>query len=164
MWLALLRELFFLQSFSKGLTFLNYLPVNFVDENYLSLKSDHPSSDIHFSCFISNYLCRRVSGDADLSQKLKCELNTYPASNPPEFENLWANYEVHVLAGLLKQWLRQMDEPLIPLHFYNQFISHVSANDVTSLLALTNRIGQHNRTVLKYLIAFLQVSQIPLQI
>jgi len=100
----------------------------------------------------------RVSGDADLSQKLKLELNSRAACNPPSGEKIWINYDTHIVAGVLKLWLRQLDEPLIPIEIYNQCIAYVSNNDVTGLLKLVNQqMREPNRVVLQYLIAFLQI-------
>ncbi|XP_075255597.1 uncharacterized protein LOC142348215 isoform X2 [Convolutriloba macropyga] len=101
----------------------------------------------------------RVSGDSDLSQKLKVELNSYAACNPPEGDKFWLSYDTHVLAGVLKQWLRQLDEPLIPMELYSQCIACVSNNDVIGVVKLINshQMFEPNKTVLRYLIAFLQI-------
>lgn len=99
----------------------------------------------------------RVSGDADMMQKLRYEVNSYPANEPPLSDSFWAHYDVHVLAGLLKQWFRQLDEPVIPFNLYQQSIDAVARNDIKALLQLVEDIPEPNRTVLVYLVAFLQL-------
>ena len=95
-----------------------------------------------------------------MMQKLRYEVNSYPANEPPLSDTFWAHYDVHVLAGLLKQWFRQLDEPVIPFNLYQQSIDAVARNDIKALLQLVEDIPEPNRTVLVYLIAFLQVSNL----
>ena len=129
----------------------------FADEDQLKTKkcSRNCSGSVELTVF-------RVSGDSDLSQKLKVELNSYAACNPPEGDKFWLSYDTHVLAGVLKQWLRQLDEPLIPMELYSQCIACVSNNDVIGVVKLINshQMYEPNKTVLRYLIAFLQVKML----
>lgn len=98
----------------------------------------------------------RVSADADEVSALKSCLD--------QFEDgaiLAASQDAHAPASLLKLWVRELYEPLIPDSFYVECVSmrhddpEASAANVA---ALVDRLPDLNRRVLCHLIRFLQVS------
>ncbi|KAK2587563.1 hypothetical protein KPH14_003691 [Odynerus spinipes] len=97
----------------------------------------------------------RVSADADEVSALKSCLD--------KFEDgaiLAASQDAHAPASLLKLWVRELYEPLIPDSFYTECVSmrhddaQVSANSVA---AIVDRLPDLNRRVLCHLIRFLQI-------
>ncbi|CAB0036467.1 unnamed protein product [Trichogramma brassicae] len=97
----------------------------------------------------------RVSADADEVNVLKSRLD--------KFEDgaiLAASQDAHAPASLLKLWVRELYEPLIPDSFYAECVAmkhddpEASAKNVA---ALVERLPELNRKVLCHLIHFLQV-------
>ncbi|XP_032680440.1 uncharacterized protein LOC116848445 isoform X3 [Odontomachus brunneus] len=97
----------------------------------------------------------RVSADADEVSALKSCLD--------KFEDgaiLAASQDAHAPASLLKLWVRELYEPLIPDSFYVECVSmrhddpEASAANVA---ALVDRLPDLNRRVLCHLIRFLQI-------
>lgn len=64
-----------------------------------------------------------------------------------------------VPASLLKQWLREMAEPVIPAAFYEQCL--LVGSDVDEAIRILDELPEVNRMTLKYLIKFLQVIGAP---
>lgn len=60
-----------------------------------------------------------------------------------------------VPASLLKQWLREMAEPVIPPDFYEQCL--MVGSDVDEAIRILDELPELNRMTLKYIIKFLQV-------
>ena len=89
----------------------------------------------------------RVPGDVDAVQALKLRCDSWI---PPSNCN-----EPHTPASLLKLWYRELHEPLIPPHFYDQCVAH--CEDVDYAVNMVNSLPSINRLVLCYLIRFLQV-------
>jgi hypothetical protein len=58
-------------------------------------------------------------------------------------------------ASLLKLWLRELAEPIIPQNFYERCL--MVGSDVDEAMKILDEIPETNRNVLKYLISFLQV-------
>ena len=90
---------------------------------------------------------RRVPGDIDEvnSLKIRCDQWMLPADCP----------DPHVPASLLKLWYRELSEPLIPMHLYNDCVSN--HDDQSAVLDVVRRLPELHRLVLCYLIRFLQV-------
>ena len=63
--------------------------------------------------------------------------------------------DCHVPASLLKQWYRELWEPLIPDRLYASCID--SCAEPRQLLELVQELPDINRLVLTYLVRFLQV-------
>lgn len=61
----------------------------------------------------------------------------------------------HIPASLLKLWYRELREPLIPTHLYEECVQQ-HANPLAAI-AIVNQLPEINRLVLCYLIRFLQV-------
>lgn len=58
-------------------------------------------------------------------------------------------------ASLLKLWLRELTDPIIPSEFYERCL--LVGSDVDEAITILDELPTHNRHVLKYLIKFLQV-------
>lgn len=58
-------------------------------------------------------------------------------------------------ASLMKLWYRELEEPLIPMDFYNQCISN--CDDPVAAITVVQLLPELNRLVLCYFIHFLQV-------
>nr|XP_033327436.1 uncharacterized protein LOC117221001 isoform X2 [Megalopta genalis] len=97
----------------------------------------------------------RVSADADEVSALKACLDRFEDGTI-----LAASQDAHAPASLLKLWVRELYEPLIPDSFYAECVSmrhddpDVSAANVA---ALVDRLPDLNRRVLCHLIRFLQI-------
>ena len=97
----------------------------------------------------------RVSADADEVNVLKSRLD--------KFEDgaiLAASQDAHAPASLLKLWVRELYEPLIPDSFYAECVAMKHDEPglpAKSVAALVDRLPELNRRVLCHLIHFLQV-------
>ncbi len=93
------------------------------------------------------FFLSRVPGDLDSvnALKVKCDQWQYPSVE-----------DAHLPASLLKLWYRELAEPLIPSIFYEQCI--LNCDKVEPCIRLVNSLPDINRTVLTYLIRFLQVN------
>jgi len=96
----------------------------------------------------------RVSGELDKIQKLKLQLEL-------------GNYEItaldsnpHNFAALLKLWLRELTEPLIPQNKYEECI--MNCNDPKMCVEILEKLPKLNRRVLNYVIRFLQILTDPI--
>ncbi|XP_066602742.1 rho GTPase-activating protein 39 isoform X2 [Prorops nasuta] len=97
----------------------------------------------------------RVSADADEVSALKCCLDRFEDS-----AILAASQDAHAPASLLKLWVRELYEPLIPDSFYSECVSmrHDDAEaSAANVAALVDRLPDLNRRVLCHLIRFLQI-------
>lgn len=92
----------------------------------------------------------RVSADVDEVNRLKAQMDKWELSEASD---------AHVPANLLKQWLRELYEPLIPDSLYHECV----AEPMTSRRAcdLVLRLPTLHRLVLCYLIRFLQTFNKP---
>lgn len=70
-----------------------------------------------------------------------------------------APVDVHVFACLLKQWFRELPEPLWPRELYTQALEQ--ADDSVSTLKLLQQLPNLNRLVIGYLVRLLQVLSAP---
>ncbi|XP_041367234.1 rho GTPase-activating protein 39-like [Gigantopelta aegis] len=93
----------------------------------------------------------RVPGDIDEVNALKTRCNQWmtPSDCP----------DPHVPASLLKQWYRELYEPLIPSRYYDECIANHT--ETQAAIAIINKLPEINRLVLSYLIRFLQVFAAP---
>ncbi|KAI9364120.1 hypothetical protein BD770DRAFT_462691, partial [Pilaira anomala] len=80
----------------------------------------------------------RVPGDADAVTELVIFIYLYP----------------NVPASLLKYWLRDLSEPLIPTYLYDDCIAH--ADDKEKAIAIIDSLPDINRRIVLYMIRFLQ--------
>ena len=90
----------------------------------------------------------RVPGDVDqvINLKLKIEQGTYDISNLDD---------PAVPASLLKQWLRELVNPVIPNEFYDRCLA--VGDDVDEAMNIVDDLPELNRNVLKYMAKYLQV-------
>ncbi|KAI9189011.1 hypothetical protein H9P43_000438 [Blastocladiella emersonii ATCC 22665] len=90
----------------------------------------------------------RVPGDADAitDLRLRLEKNRYDVTGIAD---------ANVPAGLLKFWLRELAEPLIPENLYQACIAN--ADSPEHALAIVDQLPPDNCRVAKYMIAFLQI-------
>ena len=97
----------------------------------------------------------RVSADADEVNVLKARLDKFEDS-----AILAASQDAHAPASLLKLWVRELYEPLIPDSFYAECVNmrHDDAEaSAANVAALVDRLPELNRRVLCHLTHFLQV-------
>jgi len=89
----------------------------------------------------------RVPGDSDSVSELKLRIDRgyYTLENVDD---------PHVLASLLKLWLRELCDPLIPEEMYNECITRSGEPDMS--VELVKRLPTINRRVVIFLISFLQ--------
>ncbi|VDP10521.1 unnamed protein product [Soboliphyme baturini] len=89
----------------------------------------------------------RVPGDIDEVNALKIRIDRWllPPLNDP-----------HIPASLLKCWYRELAEPLVPDHLYQECVD--SAEDAKRACEMVDRLPPLNRLVFSYLIRFLQVT------
>ncbi|XP_041944569.1 rho GTPase-activating protein 39 isoform X1 [Alosa sapidissima] len=89
----------------------------------------------------------RVPGDIDEVNALKLQVDQWRIP-----ENL---SDPNVPASLMKLWYRELEEPLIPMDFYKQCVSH--CDDPVAAIGVVHSLPDLNRLVLCYFIHFLQV-------
>lgn len=89
-----------------------------------------------------------MPGDVDTVNAIKLRFDQWDA--PTEFP------DPHTPSSLLKQWYRELYEPLIPAEFYEQCINCYEDGDWAN--RIIKSLPDINRLVLCYLIRFLQVS------
>ena len=97
----------------------------------------------------------RVSADADEVNTLKSCLDRFEDGG-----NLAPSQDAHAPASLLKLWVRELYEPLIPDSFYNECVSMRQDDgdaSASGVAAIVERLPDLNRRVLCHLIRFLQV-------
>ncbi|XP_065316227.1 uncharacterized protein LOC135925021 isoform X2 [Gordionus sp. m RMFG-2023] len=93
----------------------------------------------------------RIPGDIDEVNSLKSKMDQWIV--PPHVT------DPHIHASLLKLWYRELYEPLIPAHFYQECIENNS--DPQKAIEITQRLPRINKSVLAYLVKFLQIFASP---
>lgn len=90
----------------------------------------------------------RVPGDGDSVSELKLRIDRgyYTLENVDD---------PHVPASLLKLWLRELLDPLVPDELYNDCIS--ASSDPPACVSLVRRLPTINRRVVLFVISFLQL-------
>jgi Rho GTPase-activating protein 39 len=91
----------------------------------------------------------RVPGDHEYITRLRLRIEKGDYNLP---ENV---RDPAIPASLLKLWLRDLAEPLIPNDFYDRAIAN--ANNVEGAISVLDDLPIHNLHVAKYMIKFLQV-------
>lgn len=90
----------------------------------------------------------RVPGDGDSVSELKLRIDrgyyTTDGVNDP-----------HVLASLMKLWLRELCDPLVPEEMYNECVT--SSKDADACVQIVERLPTINRRVVLFVISFLQL-------
>jgi len=90
----------------------------------------------------------RVPGDSDSVSELKLRIDK-------GYYNLDGVDDPHVLASLLKLWLRELCDPLVPHELYNDCITH--ASDPDACIGVVERLPTINRRVVLFVVSFLQL-------
>jgi len=90
----------------------------------------------------------RVPGDADYvtELKLRIEKNKYDIAGITD---------PHVPASLLKFWLRELAEPLIPNDFYERCIEN--SEDAVQTIEIIKQLPEINRKIVTFIVNFLQL-------
>ncbi|KAF8309423.1 hypothetical protein DL93DRAFT_2085697 [Clavulina sp. PMI_390] len=90
----------------------------------------------------------RISGDSETVSELKVRIDR-------GYYNLEGIDDCHVPASLLKLWLRELEEPLIPEAMYNECLA-VSA-EPDKVIDVVRRLPTINRRVLLFVISLMQL-------
>lgn len=90
----------------------------------------------------------RVAGDNESLSALKLRIDR-------GYYTLETVDDPHVLASLMKLWLRELCDPLIPSEMYNECI--MRANDPGSCIQIVHRLPTINRRVVLFVISFMQI-------
>jgi Rho GTPase-activating protein 39 len=90
----------------------------------------------------------RVPGDADGVSELKLRIDK-------GYYTLDGIDDPHVLASLLKLWLRELRDPLIPDEMYNECVAH--AKEPAVCVEMIRRLPSANRRVVLFVVSFLQL-------
>ncbi|KAF8332598.1 uncharacterized protein EI90DRAFT_3280525 [Cantharellus anzutake] len=90
----------------------------------------------------------RISGDADSVSELKVRIDK-------GHYNLEGINDCHVPASLLKLWLRELQDPLIPEEMYNECLE--CASDPEKTINIVKRLPTINKRVLLFIISLLQL-------
>ncbi|KAG7449597.1 uncharacterized protein BT62DRAFT_928318 [Guyanagaster necrorhizus] len=90
----------------------------------------------------------RVPGDGDAVSELKLRIDR-------GYYTLDGVDDPHVLASLMKSWLRELCDPLVPEEMYNECIS--SSKDPEACIHIVERLPTINRRVVLFVISFLQL-------
>lgn len=90
----------------------------------------------------------RVPGDGDSVSELKLRIDK-------GYYTLDGFDDPHVLASVLKLWLRELADPLIPDELYNDCIT--DSRDPEACVMIVHRLPTINRRVVLFVISFLQL-------
>jgi len=90
----------------------------------------------------------RVPGDGDSVSELKLRIDR-------GYYTLDGITDPHVLASLMKLWLRELCDPLVPEEMYNECIT--SSKDVEACIRIVERLPTINRRVVLFVVSFLQL-------
>ena len=90
----------------------------------------------------------RVPGDGDSVSELKLRIDR-------GYYTLDGVDDPYVLASLLKLWLRELCDPLVPEELYNECIA--SAGEPDLCVRIVERLPTINRRVILFVISFLQL-------
>ena len=90
----------------------------------------------------------RVPGDGDIVSELKLRIDR-------GFYTLDGIDDPHVLASLMKLWLRELCDPLVPDELYNDCITN--SHDAEACVQIVQRLPTINRRVVLFVVSFLQL-------
>jgi hypothetical protein len=90
----------------------------------------------------------RVPGDGDSVSELKLRIDR-------GYYTLDDVDDPHILASLMKLWLRELCDPLVPEEMYNDCITN--SKDPAACVQMVQRLPTINRRVVLFVISFLQL-------
>ena len=90
----------------------------------------------------------RVPGDGDLVGELKLRIDR-------GYYTLDGLDDPHVLASVLKLWLRELADPLVPDELYNACIAE--SRDPAACVRIVHRLPTIHRRVVLFVVSFLQL-------
>lgn len=90
----------------------------------------------------------RIPGDSDSVSELKLRIDK-------GYYTLDGVDDPHILASLMKLWLRELCDPLVPEEMYNECIT--SSRDPDACVQIVERLPTINRRVVLFVISFLQL-------
>jgi len=90
----------------------------------------------------------RISGTQEEIDKLKAQINDL------NYDAIQACDDVHVVAGSLKAFLRELPDPLIPMNLYKRFITDGRAEPAKAN-AILQELPELNRKIALFIINFL---------
>jgi hypothetical protein len=90
----------------------------------------------------------RIPGDGDIVSELKIRIER-------GYYNLEGVDDPHVPASLLKLWLRELCDPLVPTELYNDCVA--CSRDPEACVQMVARLPTYNRRVMLFVISFLQL-------
>ena len=90
----------------------------------------------------------RIPGDGDAVSDLKIRIER-------GYYNLEGVHDPHVPASLLKLWLRELCDPLVPTELYNDCVA--CAKDPDACVRMIARLPTYHRRVVLFVISFLQL-------
>ncbi|KAJ8076958.1 hypothetical protein PM082_001381 [Marasmius tenuissimus] len=90
----------------------------------------------------------RVPGDGDSISELKLRIDK-------GYYNLEGVDDPNILASLMKLWLRELLDPLVPEEMYNECVAN--SQDPDACIHLVQRLPTINRRVVLFIISFLQL-------
>ncbi|XP_068162394.1 rho GTPase-activating protein 17a isoform X4 [Antennarius striatus] len=95
----------------------------------------------------------RIAAGASKLKKLKAALDC----STSQLEEFYS--DPHAVAGALKSYLRELPEPLMTYHLYDEWIQASSVSDpdkrLQALWCVCDKLPKNNRTNLRYLVKFL---------
>ncbi|MES1912662.1 MAG: hypothetical protein MHM6MM_004899, partial [Cercozoa sp. M6MM] len=95
----------------------------------------------------------RISGDQSEITRLKQRIDYGEEVHLTKFAKAAG---VHVVSGLLKMWLRELREPLLPYALYDELIAAASRKDAARIVYLCReRLPRQNLAILDYLMNLL---------
>lgn len=90
----------------------------------------------------------RVPGDADTVSEMKVRIDK-------GHYNLTGIDDPHIPASLLKMWLRELQDPVIPMDMYNDCVA--AAEEPEEIFKLVKKLPTMNRRVLLFVVSFIQL-------
>eukprot|EP01103_Thecamoeba_quadrilineata_P013867 TRINITY_DN397_c0_g1_i1.p1 TRINITY_DN397_c0_g1~~TRINITY_DN397_c0_g1_i1.p1 ORF type:complete len:285 (+),score=37.92 TRINITY_DN397_c0_g1_i1:569-1423(+) len=96
----------------------------------------------------------RVSG---LKTKIIAIKKLYDLGKMPDLQQ----YDINDVAGVLKLWLRDMPEPILPFNLYEPFMAATSVTEseegrVECIREVVQQLGRERASLLRYLVSFLR--------
>ncbi|GAM27966.1 hypothetical protein SAMD00019534_111420 [Acytostelium subglobosum LB1] len=127
-------------------------------------KDTHPTLTIPYVLVVlKRYMIRMeaftTEGIFRVPSKMSHVDETKKTLDEGNFDALDACGNVHTLSSLVKLWIRDLPEPVIPFNMYSDFVN--SYDDADSMLAHFHRLPQLNQRVLSYVLEIMRLCATP---